>query len=545
MRQAIPENIRHLNRHYEPRHFATRADWLRYARWLRRHARVSLGLLPEPRRTPLDARVFGLWKGDGFTCEKVAFESIPGFYVTGNLFRPAGRARRGRAPAILCPHGHWEDGRLHDHDPRGSVVARCIRLAQMGATAFSWDMVGYNDSCQLPHREFGADAYWGLSLMALQTWNGIRSLDFLLTLAEVDPGRIGVTGASGGGTQTFVLTAVDGRVAAAAPICMISYQMQGGCLCENAPLLRIDATSVDLARLFAPKPLFMGSCTRDWTKDTIAEELPAVREVYALSDAAERVSHLHVDAEHGYNLQMRESVYGWFNKVLFGAKSAEWLAEGGTSRPPLRDRMVWWGRKRPPELPFAALRKIWRRRAEDALRPHLRTPAAARKNLGPLLPHALGVTLTSVDECRRKRPRGIRVEREGDSLIITPAGRARDVSRLVEFYTAYNRCFVADRVHEILAAVEGCPGRTRLVGRGKAGLWCLVAGAISRRVKALDVDVCGFDPSSDAAWTEHLDVPAIRQVGGLATALALVGDRPLELRNASPEVRRLAGEFAR
>jgi len=174
-------------------------------------------------------------------------------------------------------------GRLHIDDYLGSVPSRCAALAQMGATVFSWDMVGYNDSCQVPHREFVGDELWGLSLMSLQTWNSVRALDFLLERPEVDPRQIGITGTSGGGTQTFAMTAVDGeRLAAAAPICMISYSMQGGCLCENAPLLRIDATSVDLARLFAPKPMFMGSCTGDWTKNTPSLELPAMRAVYDL-----------------------------------------------------------------------------------------------------------------------------------------------------------------------------------------------------------------------------------------------------------------------
>ncbi|MCK4374663.1 MAG: acetylxylan esterase, partial [Candidatus Brocadiae bacterium] len=285
------EDVRDTSYEHAVRHFASRSEWLDYARWLRRHARVSLGLLPEPPRCALRARLFGRWEGDGYSCEKASFESLPGFFVTGNLFRPLCRGHRTRKqPGILCPHGHWPDGRLHDHDPAGSVIARCIQLARMGATVFSWDMVGYNDSCQIPHREFrAADPHWGLSLMGLQAWNTIRATDFLLSLPEVDAGRIGVTGCSGGGTQTFAHMAVDERIATAAPICMISYRFQGGCLCENAPLLRLDATNVELARLFAPKPLFVGSCTGDWTADTPEKELPALRAVYRLYGAKGRL----------------------------------------------------------------------------------------------------------------------------------------------------------------------------------------------------------------------------------------------------------------
>ena len=268
--------LRHVHRHYEAKRFASKAEWDAYAAWLRAQARVSLAILPEPPRKSLRTKVFDRWEGDGYTSEKVYFESMPGLYVTGNLFRPAGGASGGkRAPGILCPHGHWPDGRLHDRDPKGSIIARCIQLARMGAVVFSWDMVGMNDSCQLPHRELGSDPHWGLSLMALQAWNSVRSLDFLLSLPGVDPERLGVTGCSGGGTQTFTLMAVEERLAAAAPICMISLHMQGGCLCENAPLLRIDATNVELARLFAPRPAFMGSCTGDWTMDSFLDAAKA------------------------------------------------------------------------------------------------------------------------------------------------------------------------------------------------------------------------------------------------------------------------------
>ncbi len=534
---AEPAELRHVHRHYEVRRFASKEEWERYATWLRRHARVSLALLPEPPRCRLRAKVFDRWEGDGYTSEKVYFESLPGVYVTGNLFRPAG-GKRGRAPGILSPHGHWPDGRLHDRDPRGSIIARCIQLARMGAVVFSWDMVGMNDSVQLPHRELGSDPHWGLSLMALQAWNGVRSLDFLLTLPGVDPRRIGVTGCSGGGTQTFTLMAVEERLAAAAPICMISLHMQGGCLCENAPLLRLDATNVELARLFCPKPAFIGSCTGDWTKNTPEEEFPAVRDVYDLFGARDRLLGLHVDDAHNYNVELRQAVYGFFNRWFFGAKSAGPVPEKDARRPPHPKRLVWWGRPAPKAMPFRTLQRIWRERGEAALRPHLRSASSAKKGLGPLLPHLFGVGLP-------EPPGGIEVTAEGDSFIVAPSGRAKDRSGEVNFFTTYNRSFVADRVHEILAAVRDAPARVRLVGRKEAGLWCLLAGALSKRVGALDVDMRKFDPSRDASWKRHLDTPAIRQIGGLATVFALVGSRPVELRNATDAVRKLARKYAR
>ena len=537
---------RHLNRVYAPRSFASRAEWEAYAMWLRQHMQVCLALAPAPPETALRADVFGSWSGGGVRCEKVAFESLPGFYVTGNLYRPAEPAKPRTRPAILCPHGHWEDGRLHDRDARGSVVARCLRLAKLGAVVFSYDMVGYNDSCQLVHRRVPTDRHFGLSAMALQTWNSIRAVDFLLSLPDADPARIGVTGASGGGTQTFILAAVDPRIAAAAPICMISYHMQGGCVCENAPLLRLAATSVDIARLFAPKPMFMGSCTGDWTKNTPEAELPAVRRIYELYDAADRLRHRHVDAPHNYNQELRQHVYGFFNRFLLGAESAAAVDEGHLSRPPLRDRMVWWGREEPEPLADEDLRRIWRQRCSEALRPHLGGPQTVRGALGPLLPHALGVTPDSMEALKGRAPARVAIEVEGRMMRVRlkPGGLAANVPKGVQFFDAYNPTPFAQCVHEILAAIDSGGRDVELSGMEEAGPACLAAAAVSPRVARVQADMCGFDPDDDAGWRRLMDTPCIRSVGGLATAFALIGRRPIVLFNAPEKVRELRERYA-
>lgn len=540
---------RGINTHYAPVTFDTLADWEAYAAWLRRQVRVSLALEPEAPRTPLKARVFGLWEGDGYRCEKVHFESLPGFRVTGNLFRPSDGApaarnasgTRRRCPGILCPHGHWADGRLHDRDPLGSVIARCIQLARMGAVVFSYDMVGYNDSCQVPHRQFVDDPAFGLSLMALQTLNSIRALDWLLECDDVDPARIGVTGTSGGGTQTFSLCAVDPRVTAAAPICMISYQMQGGCICENAPLLRLEATSVDIARLFVPKPLFMGSCSGDWTRDTATEEHPAMRAVWSLYGSAGALRHFHVDADHNYNREMREHVYGFFDHELFGGGSDDPIAEKEVGRPPHRDRMVYWGREAPEPIDAAELRALWRARAERALRPHLKSADAARKGLAPLLPHAVGMTPS-----RRKggASEGVSLRRDGDALVVSETAPLAYPAGADRMFPCYNRTPFADRVLAIVDAAEEA-GRVRLVGRGPAGPAVLLAGALSPRVTAVEADLGGFDPNRDASWSRCFDTPLIRGVGGMAAIFAALGARPVTLRRASAGVRELNARYGR
>ena len=529
--------------HRPIRRFAAKSHWLAYAKWLERHLRVSLALLPHPPHTALRAKIFDRWLGEGYTCEKVYFESLPGLYVTGNLFRPIDGSKR-RFPAVLCPHGHWPNGRLQDDDRRCSVIARCIQLARMGAVVFSYDMVGYNDSCQLPHQSFESDPQWGLGLLSLQTCNSIRCIDFIQSLADVDPNRLGVTGCSGGGTQTFILGAVDQRVTAAAPVCMISSHMQGGCLCENQPLLRIECTNVDIARLFAPKPLFMGSCTGDWTCNTPDIELPAVRGVYRLFGQHRRVVGHHVDDTHNYNRELREAVYGFFNRHLFGASSARAISESQVPRPPLKQQMVWWGRESPARISFKTLRQVWRHRVECALAPHLKSPDAARKGLGPLLPSVLGITPTSVDAAQRHQPEGIRIHTDGDRMLITEGHAPRDRTDEIRFFSTNYRVPFAQRVHEVLAALEKKGGRMHLMGEGKAGLWCLFAAAVSPRVKTLGVDLGRFDPAREAAWARRIALPGIRQVGGLATAFALIGRRPLDLRHASGAIQQLARRYA-
>lgn len=147
----------------------------------------------------------------------------------------------------------------------------------------------------------------------------MRAVDFVEQLPGVDPAKIGCTGASGGGTQTYYLGAVDERVRVLAPVCMMSGTFQGGCLCEEAPLLHLDdLSSVDVVGSLAPRPVFLPSVTRDWTHQNPTHEVPAVRRIYRLYGAASRVGNVHIDAEHGYPKAIREAVYAWFMKWLAG-----------------------------------------------------------------------------------------------------------------------------------------------------------------------------------------------------------------------------------
>ncbi len=341
--------IRHLDLTYSLPEYKTKEAWLNRAAELRQQILVSAGLWPMPAKQPIKAVIFGKLDRGDHTVEKVYFESYPGFYVTGNLYRP--KNATGKLPAVLCPHGHWAYGRL-ENQPNHSGPARAISFARQGYVAFSYDMVGYNDSSTITHRfadhnATGVEALWGINLLGLQLWNSIRVVDFLTSLPEVDASRIACTGESGGGTQTFLLMAVDERISLSAPVNMVSFLMQGGSLCENAPNLRIDTNNVELASLMAPRPMMMVSATGDWTKNTMTSEFPAVRSIYRLFGAENKLTAVQIDAPHNYNQQSREAVYGWFARWFLNRAETTPIKERNVSIPSLPELLVFDNRPRP------------------------------------------------------------------------------------------------------------------------------------------------------------------------------------------------------
>lgn len=308
---------------------ASRAEWDARAAEIRRQVLVSCGLWPMPERTPLQARVFDRVERDGYSIEKVDLQPWPGVHLGGNLYRPLNRGP-GPFPAILNPHGHWSKGRLEESEIC-SVPGRCASFARQGMIALSIDMIGYNDSQQFGgHRAaflHPTNALWGVSLMGLQTWNAIRALDFLESLPEVDRTRLACTGASGGGTQTFILGAIDDRLAVQVPMVMVSHSMQGGCMCENAPGLRVNHFNVEIAAAAAPRPQLLVAATGDWTRATLEMEGPAVASVYSLLGAADRFRAVRLNYNHNYNRKAREIVYGWFGRWLRGLADATPIPE--------------------------------------------------------------------------------------------------------------------------------------------------------------------------------------------------------------------------
>ncbi|MDG1897569.1 MAG: acetylxylan esterase [Fuerstiella sp.] len=242
------DELRTLNSYFPFAPIENKQQWHQRQAEIKRRILISQGLWPEPTKTKLRATIHGRVEHDDYTVERVYFQSIPGHYVTGSLYRPKGK--QGPFPAVLCPHGHWSDARFYDAGDvaarksvasgaerfisaaRNHIQARCVQLARMGCIAFFYDMTGNCDSIQIGHRPDKSDhldtpEHWGFlsvqaelrlqNMMGLQTWNSVRAIDFLQELSDVDDKRIGVTGASGGGTQSMIIAAIDERITAAMP----------------------------------------------------------------------------------------------------------------------------------------------------------------------------------------------------------------------------------------------------------------------------------------------------------------------------------------
>jgi len=566
--QVPPEDIRNTNVPNTDTHFAmpaykSLAEWEARKAVLRKQILFAAGLEPMPDRTPLNPKIFGRIEYKDYSIEKVYLETFPGYYLAGNLYRPVGRS--GRLPAVAHPHGHWNYGRL-EHTPLGSIPARAINLARQGYVGFTYDMVGYNDTVQTPHA-FGSpvEQLWGFGPLGLQLWNSIRVLDFLESLPEVDPERLGVTGASGGGTQSFLLAAVDERVRYAAPVNMISAIMQGGSPCENAPGLRVGAFNVEFAAMMAPRPLLMVSATGDWTRNTPKEEYPAVRGIYELYDRAAMVEQVQIDAPHNYNQASREAVYTFFGKHALKESGAK-VAERGIRVERLQDMLVLHGRTLPEgALSHEGLFAQWKRMAAaHNERPWDRDTRRSRLRL------ALGAEWPARVQDQAQGERVVLSRGQGDRvpglwfpgsgaavLVVHPQGSEAvrgwpAVKKLIEakrpvllidafqtgaaaaprdrshrHFLTFNRSDEAHRVQDILTALAFLQGRgqgrVELLGIDEAGVWSVFAAALAP-VPVQITPPAGFS-GTDEEFLRQMFAPGIQRAGGWKAALLLAAER--------------------
>ena len=285
----------------------TKSEWEARAEIIREGIINGMKLDQMPKvNNKFNAIIHSTREMDGYIIENIAIESFPGFYITGNLYRPLKPNRKN--PAILCPHGHWEDGRM-----REETQIRSACFARMGAVVFAYDMVGYGDSKQVSHK-------MPITLL-LQTFNSQRVLDYLVSRNDVNPNKIGITGASGGGTQTFMLTAIDQRIKVSVPAVQVSAYFFGGCTCESGmPVHKSDhhqTSNVEIAALCAPRPMMLISDGGDWTKNVPRIEMSYLRKVYELYRAESRLDNAHFPAErHDYGPTKRKPMYNFFDFYL-------------------------------------------------------------------------------------------------------------------------------------------------------------------------------------------------------------------------------------
>ena len=388
------------------------ADWEGKREAVKSRVMLAAGLWPMPEKTPLKAVVHGRVEREDYTIDRVFFESLPGHFVTGNLYLPKPLPEKGM-PGILCPHGHWPKGRFMDagadsagtkeqlhsgaetfvSGARSPLQARCVHLARMGCAVFHWDTLGNADSIQIADHRSGAQegskgsepGTWGLySAMAdlrlqtnfgLQTWNSVRALDFLESVKGVDKGRIAVTGASGGATQTMMLTAMDDRVKAAFPCVMVSTAMQGGCTCENGHYLRVGQGNVDIAAAAAPRPLGMTTAD-DWTVAFDTQGFPDLKALYGRIGKPDNVQALFATQfKHNYNQVSRAEMY-LFMKRHLGLEKAS-VQERDFVLSSEEELTVWTGEHAAPagdkvgKAHEAGLMKAWADLSDAKIKPLL------------------------------------------------------------------------------------------------------------------------------------------------------------------------------
>jgi dienelactone hydrolase len=541
--------------------FRTLPGWEKRKAFLRQQILTSTGLSPLPEKTPLRAQIFGKLEEKDYTIEKVLIETMPGFYLGGNLYRP--RNGEAKHPGILNPHGHWQYGRL-ENEPIFSGPAVGISLARQGYVVFAYDMVGYNDTIQVPHR-FGSpeQQLWSFGPLALQLWDSIRALDFLASLSDVDATRLGATGPSGGGTQVFLLAAVDDRLQFASPVNMVSAIMQGGDLCENAPGLRIGTSNVEIAAMFAPKPMLLVSASGDWTHNVPHEEYPAIRRIYDLYGKGDQVDVVQFTAEHNFNESSREAVYRFFAKLHPGLSNSQELVEHDIEVPMLQEVLALSNRALPANaLDFNGVFREWKASAQARtekvadltfLRERLRMTLAVEipdKVVADL--HGQSIVLSRPS--RQDRVPGIWIPGKGKTaIVVDPHGSAAAldtavVSRLrkegrpillldafqtgtakaardqqTQHFLTFNVSDDAARVQDIVTAMvyssqnDKSSQDVEVFASGDACVWATFAASVSPVKVSLHAENSPM-LASDADYLAHFNVPGIQSAGGIAIA---------------------------
>ncbi len=241
-----------------------------------------------------------------YIIKNVCWQTLHNYYVAGNIYLPKDSGNK--MPAVMMPHGHFENDRFYDDNNQLAPS-----LAKLGCMAVTYDMVGKGEDKETPHDNKYNNA--------IQLHNSIRILDYICSLSYIDKECIAITGASGGGTQTMMLSATDSRITTAITVCMLSAHFHGGCLCEMGMNYfegkDFETTTAEIAAMFAPKDMLVISIGTDWTKNTPNVEFPYLKEVYNLYEAGEKVKNAHFEKEeHNYGPSKRNAAIQYLSGLF-------------------------------------------------------------------------------------------------------------------------------------------------------------------------------------------------------------------------------------
>jgi len=330
----------------------TLAAWQTRKLMIRRQLERSWGALPK-KHCPLEPKVLGELKRDGYRVEKLVFQTRPGVLMTANAYVPEGEGRR---PAVLCVHGHWRGAK---QDP--VVQSRCLGLVKLGffvlvVDAFGAGERGVGKPLGEYHGEMTAATLWptGLALSGLQVYENMRAVDYLQSRPEVDPQSIGITGASGGGNQTMYAGAYDERFGCVVPTCSVgTYQAYLGaacCMCEVVPGALAYTEEWGLLAMVAPRGLMIISATKDAFQFSVGEAAKSIataKEIFQLYDRSEHARHAIFESGHDYSRPMREAMYGWMTLHLKREGDGEPIAEPEFQTEDPEDLRCYPGETRP------------------------------------------------------------------------------------------------------------------------------------------------------------------------------------------------------
>ena len=318
--RSAADGQKHLNRLLSL--YPSLQDWEKRRADLQQCILSTLGLFPLPPKVNSNPIYANKRLLDGYSAENVAIESLSGVFVSGTLYRPL--KGKGPFPAVMLAQGHGET----QHYGESSQLLSAT-LARMGVVVFSYDMFAKGEESL----QFAFDDHRTILAPTMQTLNSIRILDFLSSLSYVDPKKIGMTGASGGGTQTFLLAALDQRIAVSAPVVMVSSWYAGGCPCESGmpthSCCEWGTNNVEIAAMAAPRPQLVVSDGGDWTANVPEIEYPYLKKVYALYAKPEIVENVHLANEkHDYGPSKRQAVYAFLARQ-FGLNTSAFLTATG------------------------------------------------------------------------------------------------------------------------------------------------------------------------------------------------------------------------